>query len=317
MHVYVCCAGVRGEVFIDRLHHKVAVARAFTYPQANDRSNSFDRITALCRSLSIPIVERRRPSSADLQGADLVFVVGWQYLFPCVDDRLIVFHDSLLPRYRGFSPTVTSLIAGDDVLGVTAFHPAEGVDNGPILAQAHFRINAPERIDQIVKRQSTLMADLAVRLVEMKAAGELVGQPQDETQASYSHWRDAEDYFIDWTWPADKIQRFVYAVGYPYQGAHTILDGQVVIINDCAAIPDELSFSIRQPGKVWSLTDGVPIVVCGSGLVRILAMHTRQGEEIHLAKQRTRFRNLTQPVCSQSLLSDHALTQILDVSRRK
>jgi hypothetical protein len=23
MHVYVCCAGVRGEVFIERLHHKV------------------------------------------------------------------------------------------------------------------------------------------------------------------------------------------------------------------------------------------------------------------------------------------------------
>jgi methionyl-tRNA formyltransferase len=73
---------------------------------------------------------------------------------------LVVFHDSLLPRYRGFLPTVTSLIAGDDLIGVTAFQPAEGLDTGPILAQAEFRIQMPARIDEVLKRQAELMVEL-------------------------------------------------------------------------------------------------------------------------------------------------------------
>jgi methionyl-tRNA formyltransferase len=318
MCVYVCAVGFKGEVFLDGLiRRRAPIAKVFTYRQENDRSKGFDGITTLCRSLSIPITEDRRPTIADIRGADLIFVVGWQYLLPFVDSRLILFHDSLLPRYRGFAPTVTSLIAGDNVVGVTAFHLAEGIDSGPILAQAQLRVHVPARIDEVLKRQGELMAELAVKLVEAKAAGNLVAQPQDERQASYSLWRDAEDYFIDWSWPAEKIQRFVYAVGYPYEGAHTILGDQVAIINDCAVVPDDLTFPIRQPGKVWRLTDGGPIVVCGIGLLRILAMHTPKGAEIRLAKLRTRFRNLNEPTAYKASSTDNASNQRLDVSRTK
>jgi methionyl-tRNA formyltransferase len=295
MRVYVCVVGFKGEVFLDgMIRRRVPIAKAFTYRQENDRSEAFDRISALCRSLSIPITEERRPTIADLQNADLIFVIGWQYLLPFADPRLVVFHDSLLPRYRGFAPTVASLIAGDVVVGVTAFHPVQRMDSGPILAQAELRVQVPARIDEVQKRQAELMVDLAVKLADKKSAGTLVGQPQDETQASYSLWRDAEDYFVDWSWPAEKIQRFVYAVGYPYEGAHTILEDQVAIINDCAVVPDDLPFPIRQPGKVWCITDGSPIVVCGSGLLRILAIHTLSGSEVRLTKLRTRFRNLAE-----------------------
>jgi methionyl-tRNA formyltransferase len=318
MCVYVGAVGLKGEVFLNGLLRRgVPVTRVFTYPQENDQSNGFEGITTLCRSRSIPIVEERRPTAADIRDANLVFLVGWQYLLPLADPRLVVFHDSLLPRYRGFLPTVTSLIAGDDLIGVTAFQPAEGLDTGPILAQAEFRIHMPARIDEVLKRQAELMVELAVKLLETKTAGSLVAQPQDEKRASYSLWRDAEDYFIDWTWPAEKIQRFVYAVGYPYEGAHTILGDQVAIINDCAIIPDDLPFPIRQPGKVWCLTQGNPIVVCGSGLLRILEMHNLNGTEVRVTKLRTRFRNLTEPIADKASSADNAFSQRLDVSRTK
>ena len=35
-------------------------------------------------------------------------------------ENLIVFHDSLLPKYRGFAPLVSQLINGEEYLGVTA-----------------------------------------------------------------------------------------------------------------------------------------------------------------------------------------------------
>ena len=103
MRIYVCGVGFKGHVFIDGLlRRNVPIATAFTYRQENDRAKSFDEIAALCRSRSIPIVESARPSAVDLESTDLIFVVGWQYLLPFADSRVIVFHDSLLPRYRGF-----------------------------------------------------------------------------------------------------------------------------------------------------------------------------------------------------------------------
>ena len=294
MQVYVCSAGLKGAVFINGLlHRRVPIAKVFSHHQADDRSKSFEDIVNICGSHRIPLGENRRPSAADFQGADLILLVGWQYLVPVADSRMIVFHDSLLPRYRGFSPTVTALIVGDNVVGVTAFHPAEGVDNGPILAQAQIRVNPPARIAEVLKRQAELMVDLAIKLIEARAAGDLIAQPQDERQSTYSHWRDAEDYFIDWNWPAEKAQRFVYAVGYPYEGACTLLEDQLAVITDCEVVPEDLLFAIRQPGKVWRITKRGPVVVCGRGLLRVLAMHTVTGAEIRLTKLRTRFRTIT------------------------
>jgi methionyl-tRNA formyltransferase len=163
------------------------------------------------------------------------------------------------------------------------------------------------------------MVSLALRLIAAKAVGSLVAQPQDERQATYSVWRDTEDYFIDWTWPAEKIERFIYAVGYPYEGAYTILGDQVVIINACATIPGDLIFPLREPGKVWRLVEGGPIVICGNGLLQILAMQTQDGAEFHLEKPRSRFRTLSETERSRiaANTSERTLNQRVDMSQIK
>lgn len=37
------------------------------------------------------------------------FAIGWRWIISSID-KLVVFHDSLLPKYRGFAPLVNSLI---------------------------------------------------------------------------------------------------------------------------------------------------------------------------------------------------------------
>ncbi|MFN4212774.1 MAG: methionyl-tRNA formyltransferase, partial [Microgenomates group bacterium] len=44
-------------------------------------------------------------------------------------------HYSLLPKYRGPSPTAYALIAGEKKTGVTIFQMDEEIDHGPIIAQ--------------------------------------------------------------------------------------------------------------------------------------------------------------------------------------
>jgi len=295
MQIHVCVAGLKGSVFLDELLcSNVPLAKAFAYRQNDDRSQGFDKIAGLCNSYSIPLVETRRPTIAETSDADLVFFVGWQYLLPFEDDRFIVFHDSLLPRYRGFAPTAEALIAGDEIIGVTALKPTRELDSGPIFAQAELRVDHPALIGDVLQRQAHLMVDVAKKLMVASTLGPLAALPQDESQATYSIWRDAEDYFIDWTESSQAIERFVHAVGYPYEGARSIFEDQVAIITACAALPQDLTFSSRHPGKIWRISENGPVVICGSGLLQLSAIESESGKEIQVGKLRSRFRGLKQ-----------------------
>jgi methionyl-tRNA formyltransferase len=123
------------------------------------------------------------------------------------------------------------------------------------------------------------------------AGRSLNSQPQDETAATYSLWRDEDDYRIDWSRDAASIRRFIDALGYPYKGASSELDGVLVRILDAVPEP-EVQIEQRVPGKVIFVRDQQPVVVCGSGLLRLLDVRDETGAEslLPLRKFRSRFR---------------------------
>ena len=290
LRICVLGAGLKGFSFLaDIVELGLVPATVISYHQPHDGARGFERMSELCARFQIPFLERRRPSREDLSNADLIFVVGWQYLFSYADLPLVVFHDSLLPAYRGFAPTVTALIEGDTTVGVTALVPNEEIDAGTILAQASFQVGRRARIEHVLNRQAELMATLALDLVERKLKGSLSGVPQNDTGATYSIWRDSDDYKIDWNWDARKIERFVYALGYPYEGARSSLADETMIIRECEALDEDLMFVIRQPGKIWAIVDRCPIVVCGAGMLKISVMSHLNGEQVYPERLRLRF----------------------------
>ncbi len=191
----------------------------------------------------------------DHAACDLVLVAGWQYLLAEIDARFIVFHDSLLPRLRGFNPTVTALILGETRLGVTAFRPEEGVDAGPIYGQEAVAVEEGIAIGEACRLLGGAYARLARRVLDQAAAGVLAATPQDHAAATHSLWRNEDDYAIDWNAQARVIRRFINAVGWPYQGARTRYRDQDIRI-DAAVEIDDLAFPLRQPGKIWALVPG-------------------------------------------------------------
>ncbi|GJM73208.1 hypothetical protein HMSSN036_54240 [Paenibacillus macerans] len=52
----------------------------------------------------------------------------------------------------------------------------------------------------------------------------IIGFPQNEKEASYSLWRDEEDYLIDWSMDSEYVHRFIDATGFPYKGAATFFE---------------------------------------------------------------------------------------------
>ncbi len=281
------CVGQKGARFLKDLEARGwAPTRIVSYCQKDDAANSYETIESFARTHCIELENNTRPRLAK---DELAFIVGWQFFVKGEHERLIVFHDSLLPRYRGFAPTVSALINGEKEIGVTALKPVSGVDAGPVYAQTAIPITYPIKIKDALDIQAGAMAALAAKLLAHETGDGLPRpRPQTEADATFSVWRDQEDYHINWAEPATRIARMIDAVGSPYEGARTLYRGEEVIINAAEVIAD-LKFEIRQPGKFWSLTDGIPTVICGTGLLKLHDVTSKTGAAIEFKQLRSRF----------------------------
>jgi methionyl-tRNA formyltransferase len=260
-----------------------------SYPSKGTLCDAYNEIKQLCKERAVPFVSNEALKPNLHKRSDLIFCAGWQFLMHEIDSRLIVFHDSLLPKYRGFAPTVAALIAGDDKLGVSAFRPKPGVDTGDILDQEPLHINYPVTIREVYERLGGAYATLAKRLLAKARTGPLVGVAQIEAEATYSLWRNEHDYEIDWSKSAAEIRRFVDAVGWPYLSGKTRYLGDEIRIEQAEALPD-LTFVNRQPGKIWAIgpTRTTAEIVCGEGLLRVVKAASPDGTQIRFTSLRQR-----------------------------
>jgi methionyl-tRNA formyltransferase len=81
------------------------------------------------------------------------------------------------------------------------------------------------------------------------------------------------------TYIIDRVLPSSSAVGAPYSGARTTVGGiDAIRVLDVTVVPD-LCFEIRDPGKIWSLNSGRPIVICGEGMLRIEDCRREDGFE--------------------------------------
>ncbi len=125
---------------------------------------------------------------------------------------------------------VKALINKEKITGVTALLVAKKYDRGNILLQKSMEIIYPINIEREICRILYLYASLAVELI-IKLNNGLIsrtGDPQKETDATYSLWRGEEDYRIEWNDAAVSIEHFKSCVSRPCRGAAAILDGRIV-----------------------------------------------------------------------------------------
>jgi methionyl-tRNA formyltransferase len=203
-------------------------------------------------------------------------------------DSLVVLHDSLLPKFRGFSPTVSSLILGETKIGVTAIRPIAELDAGPIVAQHSVSITHPIKVQHAFELLAPCYVDCIRESIRKFGQPAFAGTPQLEEQASYSVWRDSFDLEIDWRTSADHVARFVAAVGYPYAGAYTTYGEERIIIDEVEVIAD-LPFVNRDAGKIWQRnSENVVEVLCGIGMIRITSARREDGSHFSFPQIRKR-----------------------------
>jgi methionyl-tRNA formyltransferase len=197
---------------------------------------------------------------------EYIVAISWRWIIK-TEKQLIVLHDSLLPRYRGFSPLVNCLINEEKTIGVTAIIANDEYDTGEIIDQREVGIEYPIKIFEAIEVITPLYFEIIREIISKIITGkQLIGINQDESLCSYSLWRDEEDYRIDWSEKASYIKRFIDSLGFPFLGASSFVDNKKVRIVDAEEFTD-VKIENRTPGKVIFIKRGYPVVVCGEGLL--------------------------------------------------
>lgn len=156
--------------------------------------------------------------------------VNYRYILP-VDlishcTHALNLHGSLLPKYRGRTPHVWSIINGEKKSGVTCHVMESTVDTGDLYCQISIDIEQKDTGYSLLKKLEQLYpVCLNKSLVKIKENIKPV--PQDHSNATYFGKRIPEMGYIDFTKDSHSLINFIRAQAHPYPGAYCYLsDGR-------------------------------------------------------------------------------------------
>lgn len=197
--------------------------------------------------------------------ADVAVVVAYGRILPA--DYLTAFpkgainvHFSLLPKYRGAAPVNWAIVNGETETGVTTMQMDEGLDTGDILLQERTAIRDDETSISLMERLSFVGAELLINTLDKW--GTLTPLKQDDAFASLAPIMTKADGKIDWSLPANEIERRVRGFQ-PFPTAFTYLQGKKVTL--WSATVAEPGLVESSPGKIIEAGGGRLAVACGQG----------------------------------------------------
>jgi folate-dependent phosphoribosylglycinamide formyltransferase PurN len=102
-------------------------------------------------------------------------------------------HSSLLPEYRGVSPSFWTLLNGEDQTGVTAHFMDENLDTGDIIVQRPIEINETETLHSLNERVAEVGAEVLLEGLEGIRTGNINATPIDPEKGAYYSLPERED----------------------------------------------------------------------------------------------------------------------------
>ena len=291
MKIVVCCATPRGLCCLERIAERVPEAElaVMSFPEAPGEPPFLEDIRAAATARGAPFHVSRRLEEPELQPlwaepVDLLLAIHWRTLLrPEVFRRPLrgsfTLHDSLLPAYRGFSPTVWAMIHGEERVGATLFEIGEAVDDGDMVDQRAVPVGRDETIAEVMDKVTGAYLELIDRNLEGLLCGTAPRRRVDASQASFTCRRVADDNRVAWSAPTRRVHDLVRAVTRPYPGAFTTLCGERLTIWSASPIDPAPAYVGRVPGRVVGVRAGEgAVVLTGDGCLLVREVQLEGGE---------------------------------------
>jgi methionyl-tRNA formyltransferase len=245
------------DALADSRHELLAVVTRPDAPRGRGKKLTASRVAQRAVDLGIEVLKPQRPRDEEFVirlnelAPDCCPVVAYGALLPqrVLDiprHGWINLHFSLLPAWRGAAPVQHAILAGDQLTGATTFQIVLELDAGPIFATVREPIRPNDTAGDLLHRLSLSGARILVDTLDGIEDGTLTPTPQPETdaQVSYASKINVEDAHIDWTQPAEVVDRLIRACT-PAPGAWTTFRDERFKINSA-----QLSDFVLPPGRL-------------------------------------------------------------------
>jgi methionyl-tRNA formyltransferase len=273
---------------LDTPHQLVAVYSQPDRPAGRGQKLTPSPVKQLALQRGVPVYQpqslRDPAAQAELTALapDLLVVVAYGLILPqavldiprlgCINS-----HASLLPRWRGAAPIQRAIEAGDSETGVTVMQMEAGLDTGPMLLKVHTPISAEDTGGSLHDRLAALGPQAVIEAIAGLAAGNLVGEVQDDSLATYAHKLNKDEARLDWTRPAVELERLIRAFN-PWPICHSSLSETPVKI-----LAGHLSEGQGQPGTILAASKDGLTIACGQGALCLTRLQLPGGKALNFA----------------------------------
>jgi methionyl-tRNA formyltransferase len=256
-------------------HQIVAVYAQPDRPAGRGQEIGAGPVKRCAQALGVPVEQpatlRSPEAVARLRGhaADLMVVAAYGLILPPAVLELPQLgcwniHASLLPRWRGAAPIHRALLAGDTVTGITIMQMDAGLDTGPMLLERPVEIGAREAGGALHDRLAAVGAEAIVAAIEEFQAGRLTPVPQPAEGITYAAKIRKEEARIDWSAPADAIDRQVRAFN-PWPVAEARWEDRQLRLWSA----EPVLAAAGTPGQVLEAAGGRIVVATGKGALAL------------------------------------------------
>jgi len=189
-------------------------------------------------------------------------------------------HASLLPRWRGAAPIHRAIEAGDRETGITIMQMDAGLDTGAMLLVERVAIAADDTTASLHDKLAALGGRLVVEALELAAGGGLQPVAQPQEGVNYAHKIEKAEAQVDWSQPADAIERRIRAFD-PFPGASAQMRGETVKLWRARALMQGRGGVA--PGTIVTIDAHGIGVACGQGQLEITELQRPGGKRLPAA----------------------------------
>jgi methionyl-tRNA formyltransferase len=158
------------EALLEANHEVVGVLTRIDAPTGRRGTLTESDVALVAREHGLPLHKSNLPDSRTNEWVaglkpDLGIIVAYgsilkRNLLEVPAHGWLNVHYSLLPKYPGASPVQQALLEGESTTGVTVFQLDEGVDSGPIVAQATVEIAPDATAGSVLEGLTLVGSDL-------------------------------------------------------------------------------------------------------------------------------------------------------------
>lgn len=144
-------------------------------------------------------------------------------------ERTINIHPSMLPKYRGPSPVISTLLNGDSRTGISLIKIAPEVDSGEIYMQTSYPVSTEDYKETLENKIINIGTRMLLALLDILDSGYAATFPQDCSGISYTRLFVKNDMRIDWNKDASDILNKIRGFGFS-PGSFTTYNGKIIKI---------------------------------------------------------------------------------------